>query len=144
MTYERIFIRPDQYQKIKQLAEEQNKTIIEIMDVILNKEEPKEEKTPIITKCLWNYYYWKAKSKDEDGRIEWEKVDECPILSVFPDILTLPPTQRINALMKACQTCIVKEKSLKQKERKKERKRQYFKEYGTYKSHEYEPDYKLY
>jgi hypothetical protein len=143
MEYQKIHIKKDQYDELKRRAEENNKTIIEIIDSLLHKEEPKEEPTPQITSCIWDYYYYRPK-KDEYGKVEqWEKVSKCPILSTFPDLLQLPPQQRISVLMKACNTCIVKEKSLKQKERKKKKQRQYFNEYG-YKSHEYEPDYKLY
>jgi hypothetical protein len=138
MNYERLFIRPDQYQKIKQLAEEQNKTIIEIMDVILMKEEPKEEPTPIITKCMWDFFYWK---KTENG---WEKINECPVLTTRPDIMNLPPKEWATTLAPLCKICMLKEKAERQKERRKQRKRQYFSEYGTFKTHEYEPDYKLY
>jgi len=142
MEYQKIHIKKEQYEELKRRAEENGKTIIEIIDSLL--QAPKEEPTPQITSCIWDYYYYRPK-KDEYGKVEeWEKVSKCPILSTFPDLLQLPPQQRISVLMKACNTCIVKEKSLKQKERKKERKRQYLKEYGGYKSSEYEPDYKLY
>jgi len=126
IEYKPLSIRPDQYQKIKQKAEEKQKTIIEVIDDLLaEKEEPREQPTPILNKCIWNFYYWKARSKDkETGQVlEWSKIDECPILTVFPDILQLPAKQRVDALMKACNTCLIKEKALKQEQRRKERQK---------------------
>ena len=119
--------------RINELSQAQGRTQWEIINELLNNTHESNQaqgkvtndKVPIITKCLWDFYYWKAKNKDrETGQVlQWDKVDECPIFSIFPDILDLPANQRIGTLMKACNTCLLKEKALKQAQKREERQR---------------------
>ncbi|MEM3423563.1 MAG: hypothetical protein QXE51_03265 [Nitrososphaeria archaeon] len=115
--YSSIRILEEDYNKIIQLSHEQKKPIVQIIHELLNQH---EQPTPKITKCIWDYFYWKPKEKTVTGEVtKWEKVEECPALITRPDIMQLPPKEWATTLSALCKICIVKEKSLKQKERKK-------------------------
>lgn len=117
-----IKILEEDYKKVNEYAIKHDKTLSDALHELLNNQHEtiqQSEPTPKITKCVWDYYYWRPQKNEYGKVIEWEKINECPILNSFPDLLTLPPKQRVDALMKACNTCMLKEKSIKQKERKK-------------------------
>jgi len=125
-------------------AEVLHKKLNDTNEVKTESQKVNDDKAPPITKCIWNYYYWMAKEKDkETGQVlEWDKVDDCPILLTFPDILQLQARDRINTLMKGCVTCLVKEKALKQEQRRKERQRHHTKtSYNEFEPYRQEPSW---
>ena len=93
---------------INELAQGEGISQSQIIHNLLNDTHEVKADKPNINACLWSYYYSK---QEENGK--WSKVDQCPLLNTFPDIVKLGAKERVQALMKGCSVCLLKEKALR-------------------------------